>query len=92
MSKSVLHLTTLFRGGIHILSSEGFFVFFVRIIAYFRKEISWMIIRTTYKNSIMKKNINGIIMFFRMDDSGISKELAVYGTHEPVTTKILADE
>lgn len=80
------------RSAIQIYHSGGLFVFVRRIIFFFWKEFVWFFIRIRNREQFIKRLIYSNTMYLNLKDTGISKELAVYKTHEPITTTLLRQE
>lgn len=75
-----------------VYCSSGLLVLLVRVLAYIWKQCFWLYIRARNPQQFITRLINGSIMYLNLEDTGISKELAVYKTHEPITTKLLQQE
>jgi FkbM family methyltransferase len=86
------NLKTKVKAALEIYRSGGIWVFICRIFAYFWKQYAWLYIRLTNHKKIVKRIIHGNIMNLSLQDSGISQELAVYKTHEPISMKMLIGE
>lgn len=53
------------------------------------QDIAWLLFRVAHQEANPAVTVNGYPLRIHRYDTGISKELAVYRTHEPSTTKLL---
>ena len=67
----------------------GMIVLLYHAIGYFWKECAWLWIRMRTHSELIERTIYGNRMYLSSHDTGISKELAVFGTHEPIATRLL---
>jgi FkbM family methyltransferase len=68
------------------------FKFIQRILIEIRGETIWLFLKFRSRNQLIKKKIHGKTMYLDPFDKGISKELAIYGNHEPVATQLIQKE
>jgi FkbM family methyltransferase len=80
------------NGARQIYSSGGLRALLYRLSGYLWKEICWLWILTWDHSHFIKRTVYGNIIYLSRQDTGISKTLAVYKIHEPISTKILRNQ
>ena len=89
---NLITITNLVKGAKHIYRSGGILTLFYRVIGYGWKEFAWFWIRVQTRGKLIERTPCGNKMYLSPHDEGISKELAVYGIHEPLATQLLRQE
>ena len=70
----------------------GLIVLLCHIVGYFWRQFIWLWLRMCTPNFLVERKIKGNRMFLSLRDFGISRELLVFGEHEPISTKILHEQ
>lgn len=74
---------------VRVYKRRGITIFFYVTIGYLWKECIWFYIRIRTHSKPIKRVTCGNMMYLSRHDSGISKELAVFRIHEPISTWLL---
>jgi FkbM family methyltransferase len=85
-----------FKKIIRIYRNEGLLSFVrevwsfaIKPLRLLREEIIWIFLTIQTKKKPLTTIINGHKMYLNHRDKGISKELAIYSIHEPLTTRVI---
>ena len=64
-----------------------------RTIGWIWKECVWIVLRIRARGKKeIEKTVWGNVMYLSLDDVGVSKTLAVFGKHEPISTELFRQE
>jgi len=63
-----------------------------RTMGWIRKECVWIVLRARARGGEIEKDVLGNRMYLSVHDVGLSKTLAVFGRHEPISTELFTRE